>query len=337
MNNRIFRVFTAMFIAVGFMTSCSMDDTADDALPRLKVDKNRVEIIRDGNLSNGNPATVNVTANKGYNVTSDSDWLSVEKPTGQGWATLTILAQPNNSGAVREGHLTVTSASLSETITVKQTLALNTDDGKEAGFVYFYDDFEWCVGGTDAIADKAAGDARNIYTWDYKGNGFTDPLPTFQKSYDDLNSNAKTVYTMKGFIKFDKTNTITAIAIKDNGIEPGKTSNVKVSFKGARHGSDKIQIVVGIEGDGTIEGGETAGSRMVSQVLPITSDSYTWSEVSVNISGVSSNTKIIIGDVTYVKDNINNQGTFRWYLDDLKIERIGISHRRDINDGTDRL
>ena len=62
------------------ISSCGVDDTAEDAVPRLKVDQNRVELIRTGTLSSGATATLTITANKGYNVTSDAEWLSVDKP-----------------------------------------------------------------------------------------------------------------------------------------------------------------------------------------------------------------------------------------------------------------
>ena len=116
-----------MLCFIGF-SSCGVDDTAEDAVPRLKVDQNRVELIRTGTLSSGAAATLTITANKGYAVTSDAEWLSVDRPTGKGAVSVNILAQENESGAVRKGLLTVTSASnLSETITVIQNLEEERD------------------------------------------------------------------------------------------------------------------------------------------------------------------------------------------------------------------
>lgn len=307
---------------VGF-TSCGVDDTAEDAVPRLKVDQNRVELIRTGTLASGATATIYVTANKGYVVTSDAEWLSVDKPEGIGGVTLNIFAEDNESGAVRKGHLTISSASnMSETITVIQNLEEDRDDRMPVGHVYFSDDFAWCVGGSDDVGNKSIGDARNIYTWAYEANGFTNSLPTFQSLYEDLNSNAKTVYTMDGYIKFDKTNTITAIAIRNLGIAPEKSTNVKVSFRCARYNTDKTTAVVALEGEGSIDGGTMSGSRMISAPVAMSGDALTWATVSVNLRGIDSRSKIIIGDQTYVKDGINNSGTFRWYMDDLKVERI---------------
>ena len=323
MKKPFLETLTAIALCFVGFSSCGVDDTAEDAVPRLKVDQNRVELIRTGTLLSGATATLTITANKGYNVTSDAEWLSVDKPTGRGAVNVSILAEKNESGAVRKGLLTITSGSnLSETITVVQNLEEDRDDHMPVGHIYFNDDFAWCVGGTDDVGSQTIGDARNIYTWNYEANGFTSSLPTFQSLYEDLNSNAKTVYTMNGYIKFDKTNTITAIAIRNLGIAAEKSTNVKVSFRCARYNTDKTTVVVAIEGEGSIDGGSQAGTRIVSTPVAMSADKLTWSDVSVNIRGISSKTKIIIGEQTYVKDGINNSGTFRWYMDDLKVERI---------------
>lgn len=323
MKKPFLETLTAIALCFVGFSSCGVDDTAEDAVPRLKVDQNRVELIRTGTLSSGATATLTITTNKGYNVTSDAEWLSVDKPTGRGAVNVSILAEKNESGAVRKGLLTITSGSnLSETITVVQNLEEDRDDHMPVGHIYFNDDFAWCVGGTDDVGSQTIGDARNIYTWNYEANGFTSSLPTFQSLYEDLNSNAKTVYTMNGYIKFDKTNTITAIAIRNLGIAAEKSTNVKVSFRCARYNTDKTTVVVAIEGEGSIDGGSQAGTRIVSAPVAMSADKLTWSDVSVNIRGISSKTKIIIGEQTYVKDGINNSGTFRWYMDDLKVERI---------------
>ena len=326
MRKNLFRSFPALLLSALLAltaASCGVEDKAEDAVPRLTVDKNRVEITKNGMTANGDVATLRVIANKGYTITSDSPWLSVDQAEGIGSTDVKILAENNESGDVRQGILNVTSLNnLKESILVCQNLEEVKDDGNPVGHVYFFDDFAWAVGGTDAVADDNSGSARNIYTWGYESNGFENPLPKFQATYDDLNSNAKTVYTMAGYLKFDKTNTITAIAIKNNGITPGYTVNVAVKFKCAFLGSDKCNIVVGLEGDGTIEGGSVAGNRMVSPVVPMSTTRNTWTEVSVNIKGATSQSVIILGDQTYVKDGVNDSGTFRWYLDDLSVERI---------------
>ncbi len=307
--------------AIGF-SSCDVENLAEDSAPRLKVNKAIVQVIKTGKLKNGSTPTVEIVANKGYTINSDAEWLSVDRQQGTGRVILQVLAEPNESGSSREGHLTITSLDRQQTITVRQSLEEDTDDKMPIGHIYYADDFSWCVGGSDDVGDKTIGDARNIYTWGYTSNGFHDCLPLFKARYEDLNANAKTVYTMDGYIKFDKTNTITAIAIRNLGIQSGKTTSVRVTFKCARYNTDKTNVVVAIEGTGSIMNSTMANGRTISPVVNMLEDKLTWNEVSVDISGIDSTTKIIIGEATFVRDNITTQGTFRWYLDDLKVEKI---------------
>lgn len=316
-------LFSLIFLLMGMVifASCEVENLAEDAAPRLKVDKSIVQVIQNGKLKNGASATIEIVANKGFEVTSDQEWLTVDRTEGQGRAILMILAEANESGAVREGHLNIASLDHNFTVTVRQSLEEDTDDHLEIGHIYFADDFKWAVGGTDDVGNKAIGDARNIYSWDYAANGFESSLKTFKNLYDDLNEGKKTVYTMDGYLKFNKTNTITAIAIKDLGIDAGKTTSVRVSFKCARYNSDKTTVCVAIEGDGSIAESETANNRVIKTVA-MSDSKLSWTDVSVDITAISSTTRIIIGEVTFVRDNISDNGTFRWYMDDLKVEKI---------------
>lgn len=307
--------------AVGF-SSCDVENLAEDSAPRLKVNHSIVNVIQNGKLKNGSTPTVEVVANKGYDITCDQSWLSVDKPQGNGRVILQVFAEPNESGAPREGTLTITSLDRTTTVTIRQSLEEDTDDRLPIGHVYYFDDFEWCVGGGDDVADKTNGDARNIYTWEFVANGFHDCLALYKDRYEDLNSGAKTAYTMKGYIKFNKTNTITAIAIRDLGVPDGKTTSVRVSFKCARYKQDKTSVVVAIEGTGSIAESTNANGRTISPVVNMLEEQFSWNQVSVDINGIDSDTKIIIGEDTFIRNNITSEGTFRWYLDDLKVEKI---------------
>lgn len=85
-------MFGAIFAVGMTFTSCGVDDNTKDVLPRLNVDKSIVQVIQDGKLKSGSPATINITSNKGYTITSDSEWLSVDRPEGQGRVTVEIVA-----------------------------------------------------------------------------------------------------------------------------------------------------------------------------------------------------------------------------------------------------
>ncbi len=318
---QLLSLFLLIIGSAGF-SSCDVENLAEDSAPRLKVNKAMVQVIQTGKLKNGSTPTVEIVANKGYAINSDAEWLTVDKPQGTGRVILQVLAEPNESGASREGHLTVSSLDRTQTVTVRQSLEEDTDDRMPVGHVYYTDDFSWCVGGSDDVGNKSIGDARNIYTWGYTANGFHECLPLYQARYEDLNAGAKTAYTMDGYIKFDKTNTITAIAIRNLGVQTGKTTSVRVTFRCARYNTDKTNVVVAIEGTGTIQDATIANGRTISPVVNMLEDKLTWNEVSVDISGIDSSTKIIIGEATFVRDNISNTGTFRWYLDDLSVTKI---------------
>ena len=312
-------MYGALFAVGMTFTACGVEDNTKDVLPRLNVDKSIVQVIQDGKLKSGSPATINITSNKGYTITSDCDWLSVDRPEGQGRVTVEIVAEPNETDGERVGHLNISSMNLSEIVTVKQTLELNLDDKLEIGHVYFFDDFKWAIDGSDAVAQGSAGDQRNIYT--YTSWTGENPLPIFQANYEDFNSNAKTVYTQDGYLKFNKTNTLTAISPKVNGIEPGKTSAVRVSFKAAFQ-DKSTKIAVGVIGQGQIKDGETIEGGCVSPQLITPDATWKWYEVSVDIAGLAGEDKVVVGPIEFIRDKVTSSGTFRWYLDDLKIEKI---------------
>lgn len=312
-------MFGAFFVVGMAFTSCGVEDNAKDALPRLNVDKSIVQVIQDGKLKSGAPASVNITSNKGYTITSDCDWLSVDRPEGKGRVSVEIIAEPNETDGIRVGHLNITSMNLTEVVTVKQSLELNLDDKLEIGHVYFYDDFSWAQEGSDAVAEGAAGTQRNIYTYtDWTG---TNPLPIFKAGYEDFNSNAKTVYTQAGYLKFNKTNTLTAISPLKNGIEEGKTSAVRVSFKAAFQ-DKSAKIVVGVIGEGQIKDSEPIEGGCVSPQLITPDATWKWYDVSVDIVGLAGSDKVVVGPQEFIRDKVTSSGTFRWFLDDLKIEKI---------------
>lgn len=76
-------------LLAGALVSC-MENTAEDASPRLKVDKTNITVIQTGRLSTGTKPSVNVTANLGYEASSDVDWITPDKPTGKGITDITL-------------------------------------------------------------------------------------------------------------------------------------------------------------------------------------------------------------------------------------------------------
>ena len=101
------RTFLHLLLLSGcvcLLPSC-IEDKAEDAAARLTVSKVNVEVIQTGTLSTGSKATLDVLANQGYAITSDADWLSVDKPTGKGRVAIVLNVKPNETENVRVGHL----------------------------------------------------------------------------------------------------------------------------------------------------------------------------------------------------------------------------------------
>ena len=91
------RTFLRLLLLSGcvcLLPSC-IEDKAEDAAHRLVVSKVEVELIQTGMLNTGSKASLDVLANRGYVITSDAEWLDVDKPTGKGRVSVTLEAKPN--------------------------------------------------------------------------------------------------------------------------------------------------------------------------------------------------------------------------------------------------
>ena len=272
----------------------------------------------------------NVNCIEKWQVKSKPEWLTVSPMQGEAGSTPVVLTAQVNAGDPREGNLVLTSEhNLTVTIAVSQKTDKLTPDSKAVGYDYYSDDFAWCVGGADQISHINGGapyDARNIYTWDFAGNGYPDVFGAFNQRYTDLNADAKTCYAMDGYIKFNKGNTQTAIQIKNPlPIESGKYADVELSFLAARNGTDDMSVTVLIEGDGEIVGGETATKSLKLEPVSNTDKTipWTWKTLTVKIKGATATTKITIGETHFIENGMKNvSGQHRWFMDNLKVTRI---------------
>ena len=148
-----------------FLLPSCIEDKAEDAAHRLVVSKVDVELIQTGMLNTGSKASFDVLANRGYVITSDAEWLNVDKPTGKGRVSVTLEAKPNETAGERTGHLTVTSGKLSERVTVTQTLDPDPDDGNPVGYTYYSENFDWIAvyGGADCVGLGSQNGAKKTF------------------------------------------------------------------------------------------------------------------------------------------------------------------------------
>lgn len=273
-----------------------------------------------------------------WTLTAKPQWLTVTPSSGDAGETKVTLTAEVNTEAAREDYITITTAhGLVLTAPVLQLSDRPEPDSKAVGFVYYNDDFSWVKGGADQVSNINGGapnDARNIYTWDFKTNGFDDVLALFNRKYTDYNASAKVIYAMDGYLKFNKGGAQTAIAIKDAlPIEGGHYANVDVTFRAAKNGTDPMTVSVVIEGDGEIVDGVSATQS--KELEPFNNSDktipWTWTDMKVTVKGATANTRIIIGATPFINNGFKSVATYpdngktsyyRWFMDDLKVTRI---------------
>uniref|UniRef100_UPI00321670C4 BACON domain-containing protein n=1 Tax=uncultured Draconibacterium sp. TaxID=1573823 RepID=UPI00321670C4 len=311
-------LFSVMLIA------CE-EDNAENPDTRLSVDKTIITIVRTGTLNTGSEATLTVLANKGYEITSQTEWLSVDQLTGKGKVTVVIVAEENNTGSVREGEIVVKSEERSEIIRVIQNMNEDLDDGKKAGYVYMEENFDWFeeFGGNDQVTYPDQGFTTRVSIHDKAASTFE------ARGYEDYNPGPDCMYMAKYYLKMGKKNNQTGLSVKLQNIPVGKSSNIKLSFDvapviGISTEGDVITVksidptaivVEKLEGPGSISTHGAALSNPMSMSM-VTSWNQ-WVNMEVNLYGVTSKTKIAIRTSQH-----GSSGYYRWYLDNVKMEKI---------------
>lgn len=275
--------------------------------------------------------SVDLTCVEAWSVSEKPEWLTITPENGiAGKTHVTVTALPNE-GEAREGNLTLTTTSgIKLTIKVSQRAGGMPYDNKEVGFVYFTDDMAWAVGGQDQVGSVNGSNSttRNIYTWDFAGNGYHDVLAEFQKRYIDLAPAEKTVYAADGYLKFGKGKSQTAFQIKPVlDIAAGTQANVEVSFRAARNQEDKVTLSVAIEGPGEIVGAVNAARTLSAPCEPALNpkndgNPWRWTSFNVTLKGITADTKIIIGETQFIIDRKCRDGYFRAFIDDIAVKRI---------------
>ncbi len=266
-----------------------------------------------------------------WNVTEKPEWLSITPDHGEAGDTPVTISAPDNNGLGREGQVTIRTASgITLSITIGQRGTQIPFDNKAVGHIYFQDDMAWAVGGQDQVGsvNGSSSTTRNIYTWDFTGNGFPDVKADFDKRYIDMNASAKTIYSADGYLKYGAGSKQTALQIKPAlDIETGCKANVEVSFKAAKNGTDKVFYAVAIQGDGEIADALNDEKTFSQLCDPINNSDKTqnwqWKEFKVTIKGATSNTRIIIGESQFIIDGFKaRSGYFRGFIDDIAVKRI---------------
>ena len=320
---RHYAYFLATCLAlITLVCSCAMEDKADEATPRLRVSQKSLSVVKTGKLKDGTSATFQVAANKGYRISSDAEWLSVDKPEGVGLVDVAVVCQENNSGVERSASLYVTAdGGLKDTVLVSQNLF---DPDAALPRTFYSDDFSWTepiaaannLGDPVADPDKwtrmevtnpAVADAWaacGLIDW-YKTavNPKGDNKINIQNGYLCFNSNDK-----KGF------NTGVILPVLTD-ISDDESANATLTFDAApnigKNGADNVPLVVEIiAGSGSLS--DTADQQSVT--VDITKET-TWKTLSFGLYGIDATTRIAIHTAAP-----SEQKYCRWYLDNISVK-----------------
>lgn len=320
---RHYAYFLATCLAlITLVCSCAMEDKADDATPRLRVSQKSLSVVKTGKLKDGTSATFQVAANKGYRITSDAEWLSVDKPEGVGLVDVAVVCQENNSGAERTASLFVTAdGGLKDTVLVSQNLF---DPSAVIEHRTFYsEDFSWTepIAAANNLKDPV-GDPDNGYTrmevtkpaaadaWAACG------LIDWYKTAENPNG-ANKINIQKGYLCFNSNKSFNTGVILPvlTDISDDESANATLTFDAVPNiggnGADNVPLVVEIiAGSGSLS--DTADQQSVT--VDITKET-TWKTLSFGLYGIDATTRIAIHTAAP-----SGQKYCRWYLDNILVK-----------------
>lgn len=262
--------------------------------------------------SDGGDFTVNVQANVSYEVQINGDWIT-PKPSPSVSSIVSTSSHSysvgaNTSGDNRTGTIRFynTANNLEAVLTVSQT---------PKGTVVFSDNFDWVAPFVQWDKDnkRTQGDSMgskatvNIGT-SYSIPGFVDAFTA--KGYEALFPSSKTVYVCEGnYLKFSKTSNVNGIRLP--AVTLGASGNMIVSFDWGKNASDVFNLVVEVEGKGTING---------EKKVEYTNDYWVWKTESFMVKGADADTRVIVHPTDYTGSVASTKILHRWFLDNVQIE-----------------
>ncbi|MBE6215897.1 MAG: hypothetical protein E7123_06685 [Bacteroidales bacterium] len=177
-----------------------------------------------------------------------------------------------------------------------------------------------------ALQTSSSDGAANIYTTlAQKGCMVLDELRS--RGYVDLNPSFETIYLQDGYFKFSKGGKQSGLTLPL--MQMAGEQDIVVQFKWCAHigGSgavDKTELVVAIEGPGTIVG--SGDNPKISAPIKSTQQpgNMFWQDVIVNINGATSGTFITIRPQDEQFGVAGNEvtGYFRYHLDNISVMSV---------------
>lgn len=320
---RHYAYFLATCLAlITLVCSCAMEDKADEATPRLRVSQKSLSVVKTGKLKDGISATFQVAANKGYRITSDAEWLSVDKPEGVGLVDVAVVCQENNSGAERTASLFVTAdGGLKDTVLVSQNLF---DPSAVIEHRTFYsEDFSWTepIAAANNLKDPVGDPDKGYTRMEVTNPAAADAwaacgLIDWYKTAVNPNG-ANKINIQNGYLCFNsnaKFNTGVILPVLTD-ISDDESANATLTFDAVPNiggnGADNVPLVVEIiAGSGSLS--DTADQQSVT--VDITKET-TWKTLSFGLYGIDATTRIAIHTAAP-----SGQKYCRWYLDNILVK-----------------
>lgn len=294
------------------LCACQMENKADEATPRLNVEKVIVRLQRNGLQTDANKATVLIVANKGYKIESDARWLQVDRPQGSGYTQVEITATYNDSDAERVGQLLVSSDNLSHTITVYQSTEEPATE--ETPKTLYEETFDWAIPfakeNSDPVAAKQGNSNRTkVSDATIAGVWASAGLENWNKERDCLS-------LYHSYLHFNADNNFDSGVILP-AVRTDKSVHAELSFVACPdgRGPDRVPLVVEIvSGAGSLSN-DAATTLLSSTMIPETP--WAWSSFKVKLYHIDSSTRIAIRSMG------NGESKYcRWFLDNIHIKTV---------------
>lgn len=193
-----------------------------------------------------------------------------------------------------------------------------------------------CVGVVTSSSDGCA----NIYTT--LANNGCDVLGQLRsRGYTDLNPAFKTIYLQDAYFKFGASKKQSGLTLPLFRLDGEQ--DIVVSFKWCSQMQgdgviDKTQLVLEIDGPGTIETASGTSNAKISD--PVSHSQATgkmfWQDVMFTIKGATTATSISFHPSVFGHDGAQESGYYRYYVDDIEVMLAADAVKANINvDGID--
>ena len=271
------------------------------------------------------PLTFTVTAAEAWTSTADG-WLTLSPASGDaGQTEVTLTVGENTTGAPRNGEVKIlTSLTGLETVVRVAQNAKNSlfdDDGKEVGYVYYDEPFDWTskFKGADCVGEHTQKGAVNIYTEVNKDQYVVDKAFS-DAGLTDFNPDLRTIYACSDYLKMGAGDKQTGIILPALAIPEGQATDIELTFVAASNiggdgtgKPDAVTVTVAIlEGPGSINGDQGKESEPMTP-----GEHWEWTPMSVKLYGITGETRVVIRSTQQ-----GLSGYYRWYLDNVKMTKI---------------